>query len=654
MKTKRVIFSGFCVLLFMLLVTQPVWAEEAFEPVTTIRYYTIPYGNGRDDNHDGVIDDFSEADVINGTFNVSRGNTVMETWYENFTYPGPLENGVMMGAYYDQIFSVNSNDNISITPSQSCYITNTTYVVSNFTNYTSVSDVVNVVTFYVNISSEHIMNGAQEIWYRSPLVWNSTENDYEKHYLNIYNSDNVLVYASPEDDNSEPKPKYVVDDSALDDSDGNPVGGERVYYKMCMNFRSEERYRFEEYVSIVDDNPINDVQLYMSRGQDIGDDGEDDTYVFKGTGYARRIPIECSWSTIFTIGIGRAGTEKLILSNESYSLTYRPTIYTHRFQGDPSINNVGSATFIFPIRTTMPLNISISYRVWSGSDFQNWLSPADPDTGVIRNATGTLVFDINISDPNATAPNIYQFAFTILNFNVSNHAMTYTMYYEAGTTHLIDYGVGSDNCSINHFATHIEVSNEEAGALPAEQSHTPDTLEILFGIGELFIGFLVTLICPPIHFVLWAYGMPSGLDLVFDGINHVVHGWTGATIDSSNIFREGLMRAYQAIVEGVDAIAGAAAALGAWIYERLLEAMPVVIGILTAIYEFAWFFAFLIIVWMWARFLTIMKYIAQGNIEKAVTTTASTPSRVVNLVPGGKAAKRYVTKKVKRGTKRRR
>jgi len=152
----------------------------------------------------------------------------------------------------------------------------------------------------MKLTPKDVMNGAQEIWYRSPLVWNDTDNTYEKHYLNVYNSDNELVYASQEEGYESLEPKFAYDGTEIDG-----VGGQRVYYKMNFNFRTEERYRFEEYVTVEDDNPINSVKLYMARGQDVGLDGLTDTYVFKGTDHSRRIPIESSWSAVFTVGIGR-------------------------------------------------------------------------------------------------------------------------------------------------------------------------------------------------------------------------------------------------------------------------------------------------------------------------------------------------------------
>ena len=497
MKMKRIIFCAIVLVMLSTAIMYPVIAEELTESDAEIVYYNIPWGNGIDDDNDGIVDDYDEPDVENGTRDFNASNTVIDTWYHNFIYPSELEDGVKVSAYIDEIFELSSNDNISISPTQQCYQVNLSYIYSNFSSYQIVNNVLNVVTFYVNMSSGDIMNGAQEIWYRSPLVWNDNDNQYTAHYLNIYDNNNNLVYASPEYEYSEPKPKFVSDNSSLDG-----VGGTRVYYKLNMNFRSGVRYRFEEYVKIQNNDPINTVKLYMARSQDIANDGETNTFIFKGTPYARRIPIEASWSAIFVIGIGRAGTEKLVESSSDYDLVHQPTIYTQKIYGDSSVLNTGSVTLIFPIRTTMPLNISISFRVWSGSNFQNWVSPADPNVGVLRNVTGTIIVSLNITDPNASAPNVYQFAFTILNFDVDGEAMTYTMYPEVGSLHMIGYGAPYENYTVNHFAVHIELVNEKSASASGTTNFTPDNTELLLGIGEMILGLPLSLILPPVNNVL--------------------------------------------------------------------------------------------------------------------------------------------------------
>jgi hypothetical protein len=655
----RKIISIGIMCMFLLLFTYPAVAEDVYNTQVRQSEYEIAWGNGQDDDGDGVIDNWEEEDVINGTRTVDPNNTTSTTWYQNFTQPNSLERGVFFDAVIDEIIEIKSNDNISVSPTQSCYYLNLDYFDYNFAGYDTVDNVLNVATFYMNLSPTDIMNGAQEMWYRSPLVWNDEDNSYESHYLNVYNSDNELVYASVNDTNSMPKPKYVEDDSAL-----NGIGGERVYYKLDMNFRTEEKYRFEEYVEITDDNPINSVKLYSARAQDIGDDGLTDTYVFKGTDYGRKIPIESSWSAVFTTGIGRAGTESVLYSNENYSYTgMKPTIYTNRFEGDPDIDDTGSATFIFPIRTTMPLNVSISYRVWSGSSYQSWISPVDSNTAVIRDATGTLIFTINISDPDPTEPNEYQLSFTLLNFNESNNAMTYTMYPEVGSTHSIQYGVGDNNATIKHFATHIEIANEQTAAASEETADsTIDLPKFLLGIGLIVAGVVLSALI---------ISAPVGVPLIVSGIGVVAVGAL-TLVGSSFVFEsvgfgegtlidflsDGAIRGVSGIISGVESIAGAAweLLLNAWeIIKDLGNAVIYWAGIIfEAVAEIIWLIAFLAVIWIWSRFLDIMKYITMGEPEKALTSIGTTATKATSGVKRvTRPVKKTATKTSRWYTKRR-
>ena len=82
-------------------------------------------------------------------------------------------------------------------------------------------------------------------------------------------------------------------------------------------------------------------------------------------------------------------------------------------------------------------------------------------------------------------------------------------------------------------------------------------------------------------------------------------------------------------MNGVEAVAGGIARIGAYIVEKVTSAFPVLVGILTAIYEFIWFFAFLAILWLWAKFLLMMRYIAKGEMEKAVSTAKTTAGTVI-------------------------
>jgi len=646
----RKIISIGIMCMFLLLFAYPAVAQDVYNTEVREGYYTVPWGNGQDDDGDGVIDNWEESDVQNGTVEIDPDNTTGRTFYTNFTYPYNRPEGVMFDAYIDEILEVYSNDNISITPDQSCYFTNTSAASTNYSFYDSVdNDVINVLTFYMNLTPKDVMNGAQEMWYRSPLVWNDSDNTYEKHYLNVYNDDNELVYASQEVDYSSVEPKFAYDGSEIDG-----VGGQRVYYKMNFNFRTQEKYRFEEYVITEDDNPINFVKLYMARGQDIGQDGLTDTYVFKGTDYARKVPLESSWSAVFTVGIGRSGTEGVVFGHSNPEVN--ETIFTNRFSGSDDINDVKSATFIFPLRTTQAVHVAISVRCWSGGSASSWsaIGPLNANDANINNVTGTIIFSTNITDPDPTEPNEYQLFFTFRNLN-ENNAVLYTMYPSTGSTHTVQKWNGiSTEETVKHFATHVEVASESGSALPgaADTSNTPDYTTLLLGIGMVVAGVILTafVVTSSVGVPLIIAGVATGATITFIGSQAIIAGLEGESItEFATNLGDGIIRASLGVIEGISSVAGGLYqfALQGWEFLKDLGNAVVYWSglVFEAIAEIVWLIAFLAVIWIWSRFLDIMRHITMGQPEKALSsigTTATKSSRGVKRVtkPVKKTAKK--------------
>lgn len=648
-KITKVGVSIGIVAVFFSLACYPAVAQDIYNTEVRSGVYTIPWGNGLDDNGDGVIDDWDEPDVQNGTKEIDPDNTTGRTFYTNFTYPYQRPEGVMFDAYIDEIYEIYSNENISMTPNQSCYFTNTSAAAANYSSYDTVENVLNVCTYYMNLTPGDVMNGAQEIWYRSPLVWNDTDNEYETHYLNVYNQDNVLVYASKEYEDSSVQPKFAYDGSELDG-----IGGQRVYYKMHFNFRTEKKYRFEEYVEIADDNPINSVKLYMARGQDVGQDDLTDTYVFKGKDNARKIPIEASWSMVCTVGIGRAGTEGIIFGHSDP--TVNETLFTSRFAGDPDIDETKSATFIMPFRMTKKIHMAVAVRVWSGGDVSGWQTPGtmDANNAHIANVTGTVIFSMNISDPNASAPNEYQLFFTFRNLDEDN-AVLYTMYPSAGGIHTVQKwnGVPTEE-EARHFATHTELAGESGSNLAtgSDTSNTPDYATLLLGIGLVVAGIILTafVVTAGVGVPLIVAGVATGATIAFIGGKAIIAGLEGDSItEFANNLANGIIRAGKGVIEGVASVAGGLYqfAVQGWEFLKDLGSAAMYWGglILDAVAEVIWLIAFLVVIWIWSRFLDIMKQITLGNPEGALRSIATTATA------GTRATKR-VTRPIKRTAKK--
>jgi hypothetical protein len=647
-KRSRRTFAVFAVIMLLCLIFVPsiIAAAETMEDVYDIDYemgwVQIPYGNGIDDDNDGTIDedDGSEPDVVTGTGDYTTGNnTVIESWYNDY-----LPYGVIVGGSYEELWRVTCSENVSINPIQTCYAFS---VETN--SYENITNTINAVTYYMNIPASKLMNGASEFWYRSPLLWDDTVYKEDAsgpyHYVNIYDEDNNLVYATPVDNGDIPDPTNVVDDS----------GYERLYYKINMNFQTDNTYRIEEYVKTIADNPINSVDIFMARFQDIADDGELFTYTFWGNANARKVATECSWSMVFTLGKGLQGGEKIIFGGQNYS------IETQEFPGDDTIDNTGSLQIIFPLRTTRPLNITVSYRIYSGGDDSGWLQ--DPSTHDIVDACGTLIYAFNVTDPNATAPNTYRIRFNITNLdedyngeNCSNQAMTFYMFPNYGDAIVITNGTNISE--VNFFACHIEVANEKVATQTATKGS--DIWTMLVGFAVIIVGIIL---------VATVIGAGIGVPILFGGIT-IASGTAlaigaGAVALGSALYIAGIMgyslrqiydgiasgavRLLNAVVKGIQVIGGAIWNGLIYTIAKIVELGSAMLHygamILNIVWEIFAFLAFILVLYCWNWFLVLMKYIAKGDIESAFAAVKKPIQKY-----GKKAIKytRYIKKERKR------
>lgn len=643
-------FVTLVVTLLMCLIFVPsvmaVTQDEVYAAEYEMTWTMIPYGNGIDDDHDGVIDedDGSEADVVYGTKDVNtNNNTIFDSWYNPYVY-----NGVVVAGAYEELWRVSCSDNVSVSPIQDCY-----YFSSFGGDYGVYTNVINLVTFYVNIPSSKLMNGASEFWYRSPIRWDDTVFDESgvdnipTHFLNIYDESDNLVYASnfPNMDDCTPYPKNVLDDS----------GYERLYYKINMNFRTDVQYRFEEYAESA--NPIQSVDIFMARFQDVANDGQTNTYCFWNTSNARKIATECSWSCIFTIGKGIQGGEKIIFGGEDYSLV------TQWFAGDPDIDDTGSLDIVFPLRTTRPLNITVEYMIRSGGDTSAWLQ--DASTPGQDGVCGTFIFAFNVTDNNVSAPNDYRIRFNFTNLDedyngigTDQQAMTFYMFPSYGNVIVITNSSGVTEA--NHFACHIESANEQAAATSPKKG--PDLITMLVGFAIIVIGIILiaTVIGAAFGIPIIAGGITLGLGSAIAvggvgvgalllGTQLVWSGYTGQGLWDALV--EGTARLINTVIKGVQVIAGAY-----WngLIETLTKMLAMgqailyyAIQIVLTIWEVFFFIAFIIVIYCWNWFLVLMKHIAKGDIESAFAHVKKPVKRYAKVLV--KEDKKYSKQLLKKG-----
>jgi len=633
-KRSKWAFVMTVVLLFLSLsITPTAMALTANDDITyDAGWVRIPYGNGIDDDLDGVIDDEDEPDVRYGDHNVNiSDNTVYDTWYDDY-----IKKGVVVGGSWEELWRVTCSDNVSIPQSQTCYQIDTIGV----PQYETESNVVNLVTFYINIPPSKVMNGASEFYYRSPLKWDDTVYDETgdaepEHWLNIYDEDNNIVWASDRNHHNLPLGPTGYWTAILDGS-----GYERIYYKINMNFKSEMKYRFEEYVKL--QNPgdsITTVDVFMARFQDIGADEEKDTYNFWGTAHPRKIGTECGWSAIFTIGKGLAGGEKIIFGNEDNG---DMSICPQPVYGSPTgMNNTASIRIVFPLRTTKPLNISVYYYIESGGSHSTNSWMYDGDSPSAKGVTGTLIFDLNITDPNHTAPNIYYFKFVITNLDegydgapATMQAMTFYMYPSSNSTNDIttitnDSGV----CEINAFSSHVEVALEKA-AVGGGGGKGPNLLTCLFGIAFFIAGFILVatgigaIIGIPFIFGAITVSTATAVAIVGTGVAAAAigsyftyHGLSGHSIgETLNAMANDALRVLDTALDAwCDVISKVMDAL-MFVYELLVNVMGTIMNYLALIAEIIWnvmwFVAFVVVVYCWNWILVLFKLIAKGDIEQ--------------------------------------
>lgn len=623
----------FAITTLMLVTCEPILADDIYDTETTVTLYRMKY-----------------SDDTYGNVNISTTSNVFTNWstYWNLSgygcsvYNESINTGVQVGAVYENLAIANTTDGNSVTCTyDTCYNTQwrdneTWWAESARAIYVTVDNTVPVLSFYMNISNRDIMNGAQEMWYRSPLSWDTDEyNDTDtiQHYLNIYNSDGTLVYAG--------QSKFV---------DTN-----RSYFKLNMRFYSDERYRFVEYIKTVDENPLNGVEVYFANYQDIGSDGEMDSYLFPGTPKARKFDdLEFSWSMLFVIGIGRAGTEKVLsyasLTDDVYfdpgdgNEHWSWQVVTQPENG--TVNDVDYVNITIPLRCTERTTVRLRVMTRSGGITQVGSSH------VFEDITGTISATIPITDPDAGETNTYWISFEVINVTDENSYVAYVMYPKDGVYHinnavsytenLTDFwpepqNTATANVAFNHFAVYFELEEGVVAADEEDMCIRWDT--VLVGTGVLLAGVLAVAFAVPTGniplFLIGSGLIIGGAYTIYEGVNGIEPGASTLSV------------IYEGVSDGIVQLGKTVYDSLAWVSENLWDGILWVVEqvknlgsaalywggiIFGAIAEFVYLLAFLAVVWIWAKFLKIMSGIVTGNIDQALATTTQVVGRGTKIV----------------------
>lgn len=604
-KRSRLMFAIGFVALFLFTSCHTAIAQEIINIEAEYTHYRIEYSDGtygdvEYNTSSNVFDDFpSEFDH--------------SPFYEK-----QLDSGIKHGAYFENEGVINTSVDVACT--YDCYVTNTTALAFQ-QGYAVFEDVVPLLRYYVEFSEEDIMNGAQEMWYRSPIKWDNESfgkhvtgtygdrTDYFYHwFLNIYDEDDTLVFAATAPE----------------------IYNDRLYTKMIFPFRSNKEYRFEEYVQTIDENPLTEFTMFFAEQQDLASDDNIDTYIYPGTDEARKFAgIEPSWAIIFVTGIGRVGTEKLLSGTDYYDEDNVYQIITQSVTGVSTINDVMTVNVTIPFRTTTPLNVSLNLTISDGAG-STWSSGFKAIYGV----TGTIryTFDIDGNDPTpAAGSNEYWLEMRIYNLTSGDYC-TYVMYPKENTVHQTNIlydnpagGLVGMLVDSNHFAFHFEI--EESATQLSDEDSSINWAEILVGVVLITSGVLLTFFVPPVGFA-FIIGTSTAISLGVVGTLFIIEGagvwdfglWEGL----GDLLAGGLLNVLKDLWDGLTWIGRALWDVVADVINTLIDwgEQALYYGgiILNAIAEIIYFVAFLFVIMGWSLFLTIMKYVAKGDMESAWAT----------------------------------
>lgn len=630
--TKRLFMLG-VIILFFGLIAQPVIAADTYDYVYSVSYNEIPYGNGQDDDGDGVIDNIEEEDVDYGDFDINETNPLIDDWNTSFNneYYDELdlrEEGIAICPYYEQVWEIESSNNASVNHQNNiCYyyqfdMRNT---IQNDSFKLCEGAYIPAVRYYVNFSAEDVMNGAQEIWYRSPLVYD--QDTMDGHILNIYRADdNQLVWSNINNSNT----NYDNNDGPLFKKDNSTIDAMadyyRVYYRLNFPLRSGERYRIEEYISFDGDDPQNTIKLYMAPFQDLADDQEQATYIFFGTSNARKIPRECSWSMLFKFGIGPVGTEIPIKPSKGDA---DPILNSQILQG--SMNDVSAVTVLVPMRMTKEAGeIELELTTMSGGSVQTDSISVDP-TG------GSMICSFNISDPDAGEPNYYELKIKFHDWNRANgklrgDVLTLCMYPSDNDCIVVDENGNNTDLQHYFFGLHWELS-EHSDPINEAYEETTDEVNWL-ALGVILLGIGLIIIAPAIGFTIMHSGIVSAMTIgtaamigtASVGAYTTIKGFEFLTGEEYiNNFLEwsaqGIARVYTGISEGINVLVGGIVKTVVQTIQAIVHFGELILyygtNIVEAIIDIIYLITFFIVIWITQKFLLILTAIAENRPQDA-------------------------------------
>ena len=647
MSQKHLKYAFIPFMLFLLIsvtcIAPIVYADVIEETnVTTIR---IAYGNGIDDNHDGVIDDLNESDVQYGDIDIDTEESTFDEWpsvishrINGVWYNKTLEQGVKMGAVFEsegKIFPTNT----SISPGYECWATqpmtplegDDTWENTSYSYGTDIAtrEILPIMKYYITLSPGDVMNGVQELWHRSPIKWDDNifhetrETDdngnvitYPEHFINIYRVTNLL---DPDNNTQE-----LVFANSLNNK-GHVVVNNRIYTHINAYLTSNVTYAVYEYVGMKNNDPLINFTMYFAPYQDICNDDITTTIVFPNTTQEQSLAdrygntIEPSYGIQCIIGIGRVGSEKLVMLEENQETR----IFTQSIPGLipilPANGSINSLQVIIPMRMTTPLNMNLTLWIKSGEDVTTAYS--DPLEGI----TGTIIYTFNFTDPNITQQNFYKIRINISKTGKDDtNYCTYLMSPNIEHSHWIlknftdiTGGYAMENTFPCGFGVHVEITELETGN---NEDESIVWLDWLIGINLIVIGAFMDVFLWPVSIITFmTYGQTIGTYFITQGLSYI-------DSDELKIFwnnvLDGLARFRTVIIDGLEWVGEKLWNIALTVVETLIhvgEEIAYYGGlILEGIASIIYFAIFIFSCLMFAYFYRILWAI--GNLDWALLT----------------------------------
>ena len=322
------------------------------------------------------------------------------TWPTHWTDGTPMPDGVWMGPTLESLAEVCIDCNVSVGPREIPGLALAS-VSTGGRSPAATATWLPILQYAVALNATDVMNGVSQFYWRSPLKWDIGL--YTQHALVIRENATGRVVSS----NWYPNPVNGNNYVAM-------VDGDRLYYRLSAHLAGSVDYQVTEYV-VTAGSPaafINKPKVYLAIQADVGEDDHVPWRVFPGSASERVVLEEVAWSARFIAGTGTGGVLHAFRTVGS-NLTHMQFVVDGRVPQN-STENPEYLRFVMPVKTSYPLNISITV---TASDQISYTRPGYGGIS-LTNVTSTVIEDIRLDSVNFSSDGVgrtYEFIIEFLN-----------------------------------------------------------------------------------------------------------------------------------------------------------------------------------------------------------------------------------------------